>query len=561
MRHSIIICIVFTVSLLFCNCSNVDVILPEDGLNRAGSEIDSTSLTFDLDEGEFGFFLDVREIFRKGYSPKEAIISFPGYPQFDTVQPIDPWTTLASFSVEVDSLNEMEKEAFENGIDTEVLIQEDGEELVFFQQNLIFDQTFRTIWLNTGKEPIGDPQLDVRENQPYLITVDGEEGLLRRGENFALDDPDYNWYGSHYVQNQPLEAQVEDNRKFYFVRITENQYKIRYGEAILDPNLDENFDAGWWGLHNSDTNDDGAYYITSETLDNSSTFELVKDTAGWFQLRFVDPPDPNTQESAWIPYLGFDSNKTSLILAREGDEDYRDFRFKLLTEVNWEFEDLGIEYLPPIFGPVSLDFAFRSVLTNCSSATLTEEVGRVVTKTRTTSFTLTEGISLFSSSTSSVESSIEVGAETSLGSDLYGGEVTGSVTAGVTLGFEVTTSLTLDREREITEEESVSEEVSRKRTIELPPFTVVEIYDAVRTIKDIYIPYVLKYRLTGTNAEDGRVLTGDEIAHNLENNNFSGLINTVNDTEVLFTLKGRAQMNSIFESSSGAKEILNGCTD
>lgn len=466
---------------------------------------------------------------------------------------------MASFSVLVDSITETEKNAFSSGIDTQIKIIQDNDELVSFQDNLTFDQSFTTINLTTEKEPVAGPADDIKEDTPYLITIDGLEGLLRRDGGLAVYEGNYNYDGVHTVIPQSLNEEVENRRKFYFYKVGENQFKIRYGEAILDEPRPEDFDGGWWMYRVENTND-RTYYITSDSFDKAETFEIIRDEEGWYTFRVLNLPAPG-HLGPWNPIIGFNKQRNRLILTYEEDEEYYDLKFKLLSEVNWEIQELGVEYLPPIYGPTRVDFAFRSILSNCSSATLTEEVGRVLTKSRTTAFSITEGISLFASAAYSAEVSIEVGGTTTIGGDIYGASQEIDYTVGVKVGVEYTASTTLNREREITEEESVSEEVSRIRTVELPPFTVVDVYDAIKSVNDIYIPFVLKYRLTGTYALDGKELSGNEIAQNLSNNNFSGLINSVNDTDVLFSLRGSAKMNTLFQSSSGALEIVNGCTN
>ncbi|TRZ43158.1 hypothetical protein DMZ48_10725 [Robertkochia solimangrovi] len=542
-----------------CTCTDVDVIVPDETLSLTSVAEDSLKKEFHLDKGAIGFMIDVRKIYQKGYIPDMAKITFPDYPQFDTIQPIDKWTSLASFAVMVDSISDVEKEAFADGVSMKVVITRGDEELVQFEDRLIIDEHINTIPMEIENKA-EMPEVTLRENTSYLITIDGIDGLLRRGEGYSLDDPDYNWYNVNYVQIYNPEMPVQNYSKFYFLHVEGNRYKIRYGEAVLE-SYPEDFNSGWWGIHQSDTNDDGEYYITSVPEQEASIFEIETDEDGWKRLRLLDPPTPNPSDAEWLPYVGFDHQRASLIISYTGDEDYREIRFRVLSDIKWEVEALGVEYLAPIVGPVKLDFAFRSILTNCSSAKLTEQVGRTETKSRTNTFTLTEGISLFTSQQISTEVSIELGYEAKVGGEATGGSVTQSGTVGAKIGVELTSSQTLNLQREIKEEETETMEVSRIRTIELPPFTVVDIYDAVKSVDDVVIPFVLKYRIKGTYVEDDRELSGEEIVNQLENNWFDGLINDVNENNVLFTLSGNARMSSVFESSSGAFEIPDGCNN
>lgn len=537
---------------VFYSCTDVEIILPDENIVVDEVENNSTSLNFHLDKGSLGIYFDVREIFRKSFQPEEAIISFPEFPQFNTTLSINRWTSNAQFMVFTDSISEEEEMAFKNGIDLNLTIQDNDIDLVSYQNNHAITHEFNTIILETEEEYI-TPQLVLKENEPYLITIDGENGLLRRGEGYDLNN---NYQSVNYVQSYPGGYAIPNNRKFFFYHIGDNKYKIRYGEALLDEIYvdDPDFNSGWFGLRQNNASDDypDGWTIVSVNENEAVSFELVLDDNGWYKLRLVDSElDVNNQ------FLDFGENGTKIIF----DENLPGFLFKFISDIVWEFEDLGIEYQTPIYGPVRLDFAYRSVLSNCSSAVLTESVGRVETRTRTHSTKLTEGIQLFSSVSGSTNVRAQIGVEGKVGSDAAGGSLTASTELEVSVNFAFSESQTTNTESEISNEESITIEVSRTRIIELPPYLVVDIYDAVKTIDDITIPYVLKLKVRGKFTEDNRELSGDEIVSQLRNNWFGGLIVQTNDNDVLITIRGESKMNSLFESSSGAYEILNGCDD
>ena len=104
-------------SFLF-SCTTVEVIGPESDstLDIKDQPTKTVGLNFDLYMGNIGFILVAREIYRKGYSPDKATISFQDIPKYNTVIEIDKWTNTARFEIPVDSLTENELNSFNNGV-------------------------------------------------------------------------------------------------------------------------------------------------------------------------------------------------------------------------------------------------------------------------------------------------------------------------------------------------------------------------------------------------------------------------------------------------------------
>tara|TARA_R110001606_G_scaffold94553_1_gene209569 strand:+ start:717 stop:2360 length:1644 start_codon:yes stop_codon:yes gene_type:complete len=540
-------------SFLF-SCTTVEVIGPESDstLDIKDQPTKTVGLNFDLYMGNIGFILVAREIYRKGYSPDKATISFQDIPKYNTVIEIDKWTNTARFEIPVDSLTENELNSFNNGVIMNIEIEYNDTNLVSFQDNWRFDENIQVLNLDTDKEAIKRP-MPITDGTPYLIRWKKLGGLLRR--DLAVDIP--NWFHSEYSTSSTLtgdDGKIFYDFKYYFYSTGENKFKIRYGEAVLSQRiLDEypNFKGGWWGLKEDDDSNNGSIYRV-ENVDESeaATFELIEYEDGNYSLRLVDSSYEKVNNTLikWFPFgnkLVFDESN----YGRTPDQ------FKLLADINWEVETLGVEYQQAVLGPTKLDFAFRSTLSNCSSATLTEQVGRVETKSSTTSVALTESIQMFASQkqTEGVTLDFTIGAS----SDLYGFEATEKL--GYSFEVETTSSITSKNEIRTYADEVNSVEVSRVRTINLPPFTVVEVYDVVRSVENAYSPFIVKMKMSGISPDSGLALTGEEILFHLQNNYFDGIITEVNDNSILFTLSGTTQLDNIFESSTGAREILGEC--
>lgn len=547
------ILLLMTLNLFIFGCTDVEIIVPEavtteDLTNRP---IDTTELKFELNKGSIGLIIETREIYRKGYFPTEATISFDKYPELNKTMEIDKYSNIAIFSVHVDSITEATKLDFIEGVNTKILIEYDGNELVAFQDNIIIDASNRVLNLRTEKKALITP-LNLREEIPFLLIIEGQNGLLRKDGAFGDDGNDGD--PSHAIKGFNPEIEIMPAEKFYFKKVNENRYKIRYGEAYEGTKLDENYTWGWMGVKEINI-DNEEVALMDVGIDQAAEFEIIQDDEGWITFKLKVTNDlQGLSEDYKNTYMALNKKENRLIFQKDNPGS----RMRIVTDVDWEVDDLGFEYQAPIIGPVRLDFAFRSVLTNCSSAQLTEEVGRVETKSRTTTFTTSESLEIFAS----VEYSAEIN-----GSVTAGGEVgvplvaNGSVeaTAGFTSGYSITTSATAKVERAFKTTETTTIEVSRIRTIVLPPFTVVDVYDAVKSVDNILIPYVTKLKISG-KFKNGLQLSGNDIVTQLRNNVFSGIISEVNEDYVIITLKGNAVMNSLFQSSTGVRDIPDGCS-
>ena len=103
-----------TLILTLASCSSDD-----DPVDPGGGDVDITpgiSSDIHVDEGNVGLVIDLRRIFKKGYIPTTAQISFPDHSRFDAALPVDPYTNLAILDIHNTDLSEEEAAAFAAGI-------------------------------------------------------------------------------------------------------------------------------------------------------------------------------------------------------------------------------------------------------------------------------------------------------------------------------------------------------------------------------------------------------------------------------------------------------------
>lgn len=226
-------------------------------------------------------------------------------------------------------------------------------------------------------------------------------------------------------------------------------------------------------------------------------------------------------------------------------------RFRLISgNIEWNVEDKGTVYHQPIMPAAEIDFAYEATIRNCTSGTLTETVGNTQSRTAIQTISSSEGLELFGSATATV--GVTVGAE--IGGDVYGGTASVEASASISL----TASATRSTENTIATADEISVEVSRSRSLEVPPFTGVEVFDAVRSVKDARIPFTQVLRLTAAYT-NGDPLSGDEIMTQMKFNFVEGVPIEIGDDFVDVSLRGDIDINQMFEVETGANDLPGAC--
>ena len=104
-----------------------------------------------------------------------------------------------------------------------------------------------------------------------------------------------------------------------------------------------------------------------------------------------------------------------------------------------------------------------------------------------------------------------------------------------------------------------SRTVSHTRDYVVPPNTAVMIRDAVKTVRNVQVPFTQLIRVTGELRDGSRVLTGQEIESQMLFNFVGGFIEEVGANHVDISLRGHTIIDQIFESTTYVDQLDDVC--
>ena len=521
--------VVLIALLLFSSC---------DTTGSTDHEVDiinETNVDLPAHEGEIGLVIDTREIFRKGYIAKKAEVTLHNFQDFNESLDVNPITNLAIFMISNEDLNDDQKAAFNNGISIDIVVfDEEMQVLAEYQDNnRVLDNSNRPLSLQTELPFIKRP-LNLREGSPYLLQVEGLNGLiaLRKDENPC---------GSCFIESN---FEIDSSRQqFYFEPVDgePDTYIIRLFGFIHRMTNKEYTYLGEQSQGESTPN----YVTLWEHEEHALKFVLEQDEDGWMKIRIADT------DLYWMNSENFD-----LIKFHNPDDPYLDnrvpSRFRIISDnINWKLEDRGTIYNAPIMPPTQIDFAYEARIRNCSPGIITETVGNTESRTSTRTMSTTESFEMFSSSSEEFEGTVNL----TVGGEIYG------VAASTEFRYMYSylTSETTSTENTVSNSNEATSVVSRTRTLEVPPFSVIEVYDAVRTIKNVRTPYTQVLRLTGTYKNNAEPLSGPEIVTQTMFNFIEGVPSQISTNYVDITIRGNVFIDQMMEVETGADEIRGAC--
>lgn len=511
--------LITAISVLFSFCSKDDPD-PEGTTNTEGSNIEVTpTVDIDLptDEGEVGFVIDTREIFRKGYFPSEAVVEFQEYQEFNTTLEIDAITNFAILRIPNEDLTNEQKDAMGEGVSIEISIFDAGQQLLasYHGNNQILDDSNTELKIETMLPQI-IPELKLKAGVGYLLQPEGIQGVIGSTASDAYSYQDF----------------VIDTlaQPFYFIPVPGEEDTF----TIQHPGYTEGSDMyvgseGWITLAGDAVALPGG---------GPQKFKLEQEVDGWINIQ--DASNPGN-------YLFLTSYNA---LEFRAEIPYQ--RFRLISdEIAWNVADQGVRYSEPVMPPTELDFAYEATIRNCTSGILTETVGNSQSRTSTSTVETSESLQLFASAELSYSATI--GME--VGGELYG--ATGSVEA--TLSGTLSTSATSTTENTLSDTNGETSEVSRSRELEIQPFSGVEVYDAIRIVNNVRIPFTQIIRISGTYKNSGVSLTGEEIVSQLLFNLSEGIPSAIGSDYVDVGIRGSAVIDQMFEAETGANQLVDAC--
>lgn len=513
--------------LMLSSCKDNSVSSPEPPDDEETEIVNEVDVELPADSGEVGLVINAREIFRKGYTATEAEVVLLDYSGFNQTLEIHPVTNVAAFRIPNEDLTEDQKNAFATGVAVEITIFDENQNMLseYFDDGQVLDDTNTPLTIQTELD-YNIPQVQLREGIPYYmqpeepISGDGDfpEGAVLVSSTsrlYSFDLPEQNIFDFQY----------------FFKPVDDSMYHIHRKDQDL---------IQFFRLEGSELIE------ITENENEALGFVLDQDEDGWVRIR-----EAGTNRYLTITEGTSAVDDTRKALRMRENTNHR-FRF-ISAAIEWEATDRGTEYNQAVIPNAEIEFAYEATIRNCSSGTLTEEVGVTKSRTSTRSLETTESLELFAGA----EASIGVTTGVSAGVSVPGvGDVSASVE--VSSEFTFTTSATTTKENTLANENSVTSEISRVRTLEVPPFSGTEVYDAVRVIRNARVPYTQVLRLTAQYT-NGPALTGDEIMTQMLFNFVGGVPLEVGDNYVDIGLSGTVHINEMFETETGANDLPDAC--
>ena len=524
----------------------VSVIGCSDGATGPGSgPTDNPASHIVLYSGSIGLVVDTREIFRRGYTPTTVAISFTGQAAFDTVLSIDPVTDIATLIIQNDSLTASQKSAFTKGIATTIVVRDSNQaELGRLDDVIPVDDSNRPVHITTSLPLLAPPPVLGSTGAAYLLQREGTRDLVTRfsgatiGGNFAAYDED-----AYHSPSDPAQ-------QFTFVQRPDSTYRVGHlGAPDSSWCVYESLQAsGYYRVLRLDSMPAGRACASS----GEALVVLEQDADGWMRLKLKDTGEYVARGPGGLT-LGHRASLGAQEIPNTHDQASR---FRLISDdIDWTFGDRGTAFEQPILPPARVDFAYLATLTNCSSATLTETVGRSITQTTTTSFTTSESAQIFAGLSYTIGT--KVGASAEIPDPPL--PIPVNVNAEVSTQLQLETNLTLTHGTTIDTTKTSQEEVSRERSLQIPPFKAVTVADYVKRIDDVIVPFTQTYRVRGTYRSTGASLTGPEIITQLRFNFVQGVITRVATDYVEFTVRGEVHTDHYLIAETTVQEKLNAC--
>ena len=519
--------------LLMCFSCSDDTPTPANPDEPEKTE--GVSVDLPADEGEIGVIINAREIFRKGYQAKKANVKFPNNPEFDTTLEIDPITNVAILKIPNEELTEDQKDEFSKGtpIEIKILDENEGELEAYSDDRQQLDDSNSPLTIPTTLNQNLKPIL-LRKGVPYYMQPEEHNGE----GNFEFGQVLNSLYAQDSDRLFDLEyPSGDDTFNFYFEPVDgkPNTYLIQ-------------------GVRQTSTSTQ-KYYLTSSTetegvlvrtqdSGEAYQFELEQDLDGWAKIKELESGNYITIVE------GSSKDARKALVVWEGS--FTRFRF-ISSAINWTAIDRGTTYSESIIPAAQIDFAYSATIKNCSEGLLTDEVGVEKERSSTRIMQTTESLQFFAGATFTAGMTTGLSA----GASVPGvGDVSASVEISASLAL--TTNVTTSKGATETAQNTQTTTVSRVRTLEIPPFTGVEVYDAVRLVRGAKVPFTQQFRITA-KYDDGTDLTEGEILTQMQFNFVTAIPIAIGKGYVDVGLAGYVTIDEMFETETGIDDIENAC--
>jgi hypothetical protein len=503
--------------------------------------LDTSALNIPVSSGQIGLIIDTRPIAKKGYTPAYISLSVTNGQSFsfsDDHVEVDGFTNLVIWRIPKDSISEKDVEQFAKGVPVTIKIYDKEDVLLaeLKENSLPVSANTEPILVETLKPKVVPP-LKIMPGTPYVIQAIPNDNYEEAGIwTYTYQMIDGVLVGKDPSTTLENPSMVENP----FISMTANYIK---------------------------TNDQGGQFFTFEPAGNDSTFyiraegkkKLYVDVYQKAVQIFTDPPQASDNykfilsqdEEGAITIkshdhypINYNTNATLGGLRTDGSTPVK---FRLFpVDIEWAAQNMGISYDQPIMPPAQLDFAVATTINNCGAVKISQIVEKKDTRSTTITASAEESFSVTAQHEARVDMSISMGVN----ADLFG---VAGMSRDLTLsaGYTFTHSEMKTNTSRFDTSRTETTEVGVARTVEVPPYTSVDTYDAVQTYRNVVVFYVQKIRVSGKR---GSVpLTGDEIVSQLVANQFGGVVTEIGDTYVTISVRGKVNVANLMATQTDSK--------
>lgn len=502
-------------------------------------------------QGDIGIVLELRDIQKKGYTPKTIEISVSAESKdFSETIELNQFTLMAQLKLPVQDLSDAAQAELREGV--EVIVKVFDESATLILEETISKISFQSNPLPFSIEPSGLEDLNtkvfLKDNTPYYLQIldDGKPSQSSVSINIKPEAKGIITQSS----GAKFTGDEEENRylfQFQSVPDTENSFVIKslYNNKYL------RFFRTYSGTPGSTFMRQPAVVADREIVfpDNAVNgvgpriyqFIIEKDAEnkGVYMMKSVDGD-----------YIRVLSNFGYTINQNVG----KLVKFRLIPmNIEWNIENIETQHLEPILPAAKNGFSFNSTLINCGQGGLEQTVGNSKTVETVTSLGWQETLSV--SSSHSAGGSLTLGMEVS--ASFFGNGATYSAEASAS--YDYTTTSTTDTTNWNEATGSSSETFFSERTITVLPNSASLVYDAFQSYENIKVNVVQRLRVRAKEFTTGEALSGEEISTQFHFNGFEGIITEVGSDFIEVTLRGVANMDNIFKSKSEVQDVAANC--
>ncbi|MFP2996643.1 thrombospondin type 3 repeat-containing protein [Spongiivirga sp. MCCC 1A20706] len=494
---------------------------------------------FEQYAGDIGMVINTRNIAKKGYKPKEAVVTVNATSgDYSETVALDEHSFLGQIKLSVADLTEAAVNELKEGVPVSITINDENNNPIITQDisAVIFSENAQPNELNVTdlEETPENRAIALSENQPYYVQVVNETGApqamaMKVNRNPAFDDiltrsSGVTWEG---IDKEPdfifNFIPIEDEINTYFIKLQE------YGRFV--------------GVSND-----------SEKLVKMFNFDDINDVLNASTTEFYKFIIEKKSDGKYI-FISKITGKSLKVIGGVGmaaDDEGNEAYWRIIANtLDWETSLLGIKYLSPMVGQPTTSFGANSTLTNCGNGSLTQTIGSAEKATSVNTVGWEERFSLTGSVSTSVTATIGMEVEAGFfgNSATYNAELSSTVEASV--------SMTSENSSFNETQESVEEDIFFERTVTVPSGSASLVYDVAQIFNDTRVQFVQRVRLRAT--ESGVAVSGKALQSQLQFSKFNGVVTQVGPDFLDISIKGTATLGKVLETKSTVEDVPSSC--